>query len=135
PAAIAAKLERPKQPVVAFVGDGSLGMTLGELETVAREKLPLCIVVMNDRGYGNIRQEQIVHFDGRTVGVDFTDVDYSAVARASGLEGIRVTTVDALTDAVRNAFASGKPWLVEAMIDPGVNAWTFPLFRRYEIGD
>ena len=135
PAAIAAKLERPDEPVIAFVGDGSLGMTLGELETVAREKLPICIVVMNDRGYGNIRQEQIVHFAGRTVGVDFTDVNYAAVARASGLEGVRVDTAEALSEAVQAAFASQRPWLVEALIDPEVNAWTFPLFRRYEIGD
>ena len=135
PAAIAAKLERPDEPVIAFVGDGSLGMTLGELETVAREKLPICIVVMNDRGYGNIRQEQIVHFAGRTVGVDFTDVNYAAVARASGLEGVRVDTAEALGEAVQAAFASQRPWLVEALIDPEVNAWTFPLFRRYEIGD
>jgi acetolactate synthase-1/2/3 large subunit len=135
PAAIAAKLERPDQPVLAFVGDGSLGMTLGELETVAREKLPVCIVVMNDRGYGNIRQEQIVHFSGRTIGVDFTDVDYSSIAKASGLEGIRVDSAEALKEAVAAAFASRRPWLVEALIDPEVNAWTFPLFRRYEIGD
>ena len=110
-------------------------MTLGELETIAREKLPLCVVVMNDRGYGNIRQEQIVHFHGRTIGVDFTDVDYAAVARASGLDGVRVDNLPALKDAVHGALRSGRPSLVEALIDPSVNAWTFPLFRRYEIGD
>jgi acetolactate synthase-1/2/3 large subunit len=132
PAGIAAKLERPEEPVIVFVGDGSLGMTLGELETVARERLPICIVVMNDRGYGNIRQEQILHFNGRTVGVDFTDVDYAAVARASGLQGVRVDKVEDLAKAVRTAFESGKPWLIDALIDPSANAWTFPLFRRYE---
>jgi acetolactate synthase-1/2/3 large subunit len=132
PAGIAAQLQRPEEPVVVFVGDGSLGMTLGELETVAREKLPICIVVMNDRGYGNIRQEQIVHFNGRTVGVDFTDVDYAAVARASGLQAVRVDKVEDLGKAVRKAFESGKPWLIDALIDRDVNAWTFPLFRRYE---
>jgi acetolactate synthase-1/2/3 large subunit len=132
PAGIAAQLERPGEPVIVFVGDGSLGMTLGELETVAREKLPICIVVMNDRGYGNIRQEQILHYNGRTVGVDFTDVDYAAIARASGLEGVRVDKLDDLAKAVRKAFDSGRPWLIDALIDPEANAWTFPLFRRYE---
>jgi acetolactate synthase-1/2/3 large subunit len=135
PAAIAAKLQRPEKPVIAFVGDGSLGMTLGELETVAREDLPLCIVVMNDRSYGNIRQEQIVHFGGRTIGVDFTDVDYAAIARASGLAGVRVREAAELSEAVREALKSGKPTLVEAMIDRDVNAWTYPSFRRYEPGD
>ena len=135
PAAIAAKLQSPDRPVIAFVGDGSLGMTLGELETVARENLSICIVVMNDCGYGNIRQEQIVHFAGRTIGVDFTDVDYSAVARASGLVGVRVNSAEGLDGAVRDALSSKRPTLVEAMIDRDVNAWTYPWFRRYEIGD
>ena len=135
PAAIAAKVQNPDVPVVAFVGDGSLGMTLGELETVAREKLPMCIVVMNDCGYGNIRQEQIVHFEGRTIGVDLTDVDYAAVARASGLQGVRVKTVEDLARAVKEALAANQPWLVDAAIDPDVNAWTFPAFKRYEVED
>jgi acetolactate synthase I/II/III large subunit len=135
PAAIAAKLQSPEKPVIAFVGDGSLGMTLGELETIAREDLPLCIVVMNDRSYGNIRQEQIVHFGGRTIGVDFTDVDYAAVARASGLAGVRVNDAGALSEAIREALKRQKPTLVEAMIDRDVNAWTYPSFRRYELGD
>jgi len=132
PAAIAARLQHPETPVVAFVGDGSLGMTLGELETVAREKLPMCIVVMNDCGYGNIRQEQILHFDGRTIGVDLTDVDFAAIARACGMQGVRATTPEALAEAVAAALASGEPWLVDAAIDPGVNAWTYPLFKRYQ---
>ena len=55
PAAIGTKVARPEVPVIAFIGDGSLGMSLAELETVAREDLPICIVVMNDSGYGNIR--------------------------------------------------------------------------------
>lgn len=135
PAAIAAKLQRPERPVIAFVGDGSLGMTLGELETVAREDLPLCIVVMNDRSYGNIRQEQIVHFGGRTIGVDFSDVDYAAIARASGLAGVRVREAGALSVAIDEALNRPKPTLVEVMIDRDVNAWTYPWFRRYELGD
>ena len=135
PAAVAAKVQNPDVPVVAFVGDGSLGMTLGELETVAREKLPMCIVVMNDCGYGNIRQEQIVHFEGRTIGVDLTDVDYAAVARASGMQGVRVKTAEDLAQAVKEALASNQPWLVDAAIDPDVNAWTFPAFKRYEVED
>ncbi|MCC6792732.1 MAG: thiamine pyrophosphate-binding protein [Thermomicrobiales bacterium] len=133
PAAVAAKLQNPGTPIVAFVGDGSLGMTLGELETVAREKLPMCIVVLNDCGYGNIRQEQIVHFGGRTIGVDLTDVDFAGVARACGMKGKRVTTPEALADAVAHALAANEPWLVDAAIDPDVNAWTFPLFKRYEV--
>lgn len=135
PAAIGTKVARPEVPVIAFIGDGSLGMSLAELETVVREELAICIVVMNDSGYGNIRQEQLVHFGDRTIGVDFADVDYAAIARACGLQATRVSTGAGLADAVEAALCSDSPWLVEAAIDPDVNAWTYPLFQQYEIGD
>jgi acetolactate synthase-1/2/3 large subunit len=135
PAAIGTKVARPEAPVIAFIGDGSLGMSLAELETVAREELPMCIVVMNDSGYGNIRQEQLVHFGDRTIGVDFGDVDYAAIARACGLQATRVGSGPELNAAVATAMSSGRPWLIEAPIDPDINAWTYPLFQQYEIGD
>jgi acetolactate synthase-1/2/3 large subunit len=133
PAAIGAGVVSPGTPVVAFVGDGSLGMTLGELETLAREQTPACIVVMNDGGYGNIRQEQLIHYGDRTIGVDFGEVDYAAVARACGVDATRVTTEEALDEAVTHAIGRSGPYLVEVLIDPGVNAWTFPLFRQFEV--
>lgn len=133
PAAIATKLERPDTPVVALIGDGSLGMTLIELETMAREGTAACVVVMNDAGYGNIRQEEIVKYGpDRIIGVDFSEVDYAGVARACGINAVRVTTEQALGDAVRRALASGEPWLIDAPIDPNVNAWTYPALRPHE---
>jgi acetolactate synthase I/II/III large subunit len=135
PAAIAAKVARPGTPVLALIGDGSLGMTLAELETVAREKLPVCLVIMNDSGYGNIRQEQLLHYGERRLGVDFIDVDYAAIARACGMQGTRVTEVDALAEVVADAFGSGRPWLIDVVIDPDISAWTYPPFRPYESED
>lgn len=129
PAAIAVKLARPDQPLVALIGDGSLGMSLGELETVVRENTAVCLVIMNDGAYGNIRQEQDHHFGpGRNIGVDFVEVDYAAVARAFGMEGHRVDTGAELADAVARVLASGRPGLIDARIDPGDSVWTFPLF-------
>jgi thiamine pyrophosphate-dependent acetolactate synthase large subunit-like protein len=132
PAAIAAQIARPEAPVLAMIGDGSLGMTLAELETVAREELPVCLVIMNDSGYGNIRQEQLLHYGERRLGVDFIDVDYAAIARACGMEGTRVTEVGALAEAVADAFGSGRPWLLDVAIDPDISAWTYPPFRPFE---
>lgn len=133
PAAVGAGVVAPETPIVAFVGDGSLGMSLGELETLARERTNVCVVVMNDSGYGNIRQEQLIHFGERTIGVDFGEVDYAAVARACGVPAVRVTNADALADAVAEALRSPGPSLVEAVIDPDISAWTFPLFRQFEV--
>ncbi|HZO97289.1 MAG TPA: thiamine pyrophosphate-binding protein [Gaiellaceae bacterium] len=130
PAAIAAKLIEPERPVVALVGDGALGMTMGELETVTREQVSICIVVMNDLGYGNIRQEELLHYGERLVGVDFVDADYAAVARGFGIAGYCAERADELADAMREILASGGAGLVDARIDPAVNVWTHPLLAE-----
>ncbi|MGX1702264.1 thiamine pyrophosphate-binding protein [Microbacterium sp. NPDC055357] len=128
PAAIASVVDDASRPVLALIGDGSLGMSLGELETLARVGGPVVIVVLNDSSYGNIRQEQVLHFDGRTIGVDFHEVDFAQVARGMGLDGVRVTEVDGLVTAVRDGFASGKPVVVDVVLDRAANAWTYPAF-------
>jgi acetolactate synthase-1/2/3 large subunit len=127
PGAIGAQLVEPGRPVVALVGDGALGMTMGELETVVREKLPICIVIMNDLGYGNIRQEELLHYGDRVIGVDFVDADYAAIAAGFGLASSRADTGDELALAMKAILVSGKPGFVDARIDPDVNAWTHHL--------
>jgi acetolactate synthase-1/2/3 large subunit len=128
PAAIASIADDPARPVLALIGDGSLGMSLGELETLARVGGPVVIVVLNDSSYGNIRQEQVLHFKGRTIGVDFQDVNFATVAQGMGLDGKRVTEVGELVDAVRDGFASGKPVVIDVVLDREANAWTYPAF-------
>ncbi len=132
PAAIAAKLVRPSAPVLALLGDGSMAMTMGDLETVARESLALCVVVMNDSSYGNIRQEQLMKYGDRTIGVDFGDVDFAAIARACGVDGVRVDNEADLETAVRVALASGRPHVVDAKIDREPSVWTYPPFLDHE---
>jgi acetolactate synthase-1/2/3 large subunit len=127
PGAIGAKLLEPSRPVLALVGDGALGMTMGELETVVRENLAICIVIMNDLGYGNIRQEELVHYGDRVIGVDFVESDYAAIGRGFGIASRRVETGDDLSSAIREILDSGAPGLVDARIDPTVSAWTHPL--------
>jgi acetolactate synthase-1/2/3 large subunit len=127
PGAIGAKLVEPDRPVVALVGDGALGMTMGELETVVREKLPICIVIMNDLGYGNIRQEELVHYGDRLIGVDFVDTDYAAIAAGFGIASHRAETGDELAHAMSTILRSGRAGFVDARIDPDANAWTHHL--------
>jgi acetolactate synthase I/II/III large subunit len=135
PAAIAAALLDPERPILALIGDGSLGMSLGELETLARVGGRVCIVVLNDSSYGNIRQEQVLHFDGRTIGVDFGPVDFGAVARGMGVPGAVVTDLDDLRKRVAETLDQGTPAVFDVPIDRDVNAWTFPAFAPYEVGD
>ena len=134
PSAIAASLIDPERPVLALIGDGSLGMSLGELETLGRVGGPVCIVVLNDSSYGNIRQEQELHFGGRTIGVDFGPVDFGAVARGMGVPGALITDLGDLRKQVAQTFEQGTPAVFDVPIDREVNAWTFPAFAPYEMG-
>ncbi|WP_341718463.1 thiamine pyrophosphate-binding protein [Micromonospora sp. FIMYZ51] len=134
PSAIAATLIDPDRPVLALIGDGSLGMSLGELETLARVGGKVCVVVLNDSSYGNIRQEQVLHFNGRTIGVDFNTVDFGTVARGMGVDGEVITNLDALCQRVRKVFEGNTPAVLDVPIDRDVNAWTFPSFAPYQAG-
>ncbi|MCU1411846.1 MAG: acetolactate synthase [Rhodoglobus sp.] len=132
PSAIAASAIDPDRPVLALIGDGSLGMSLGEIETLARVGGKVCIVVLNDSSYGNIRQEQVLHFNGRTIGVDFGNVDFGMVARGMGVDGEVVTSLEVLKRRVAEVFAGNTPAVLDVPIDRDVNAWTFSGFLPYE---
>jgi len=135
PAAIAAATIDPERPVLALIGDGSLGMSAGDLETLARVGGRVCIVVLNDSSYGNIRQEQELHFDGRTIGVDFHEVDFGLVARGMGVAGEVVPDLDTLVTRVGEALRGDSPVLLDVPLDRSVNAWTYPAFVPYEAGE
>jgi acetolactate synthase-1/2/3 large subunit len=127
PAAIATKLVHPERPVVCIIGDGSLGMCISEIETAVRENAPVVIVVMNNLSYGNIKQEQLVHYGPRYIGVDFTDSKYSMIARGFGAEGSRINHPSNLAAELRTALASEKTFLLDVLIDPDENVWLDPL--------
>jgi acetolactate synthase-1/2/3 large subunit len=132
PAAVAAVVADPERPVLVLVGDGSLGMSLAELETLVRVGGRVAVVVLNDAGYGNIRQEQMVHYDNRTIGVDFGPSDYARVARGLGLPAERVTGLEELAKRVGETLEGRSPALFDVPVDQSVNAWTYPAFRPYE---
>ena len=136
PSAIAASTIDPERPVLALIGDGSLGMSAGELETLARVGGRVCIVVLNDSSYGNIRQEQELHFKGRTIGVDFTTVDFGMVARGMGVEGEIVRDLETLVRRVGEVLTVGSgPALLDVPIDRVASAWTYHAFVPYEASE
>ena len=126
PAAIGAKLARPDRLVACVIGDGSLGMCISEIETAVREKAPVLIVLMDNFAYGNIKQEQETFFGGRCLGVDFSDIDFAAIARGFGAQGRRVEDPAELPSALSEAAASGSTYLLDVIIDPSENVWTEP---------
>lgn len=132
PSAISAASIDPSRPVLALIGDGSLGMSLGELETLARVGGPVALVVLNDASYGNIRQEQELHFNGRTIGVDFGHVDFGQIARGMGVEGSVVTDLDELKAKVGKVLTGTTPALFDVPIDRSINAWTYGPFLPHK---
>jgi len=121
PYAIGAKLARPDRPVYAISGDGSFGLNIQELETAARLKLPLVVVVVNDQQWGMIKAAQMAAYDARYIGVDFNDVRYDQVAKAMGCWGERVEDPRHITPALERAVASGKPAVLDVVVDQWAN--------------
>ena len=74
-------------------------------------------VVFNDQGLGNERAFQNEHYGGHFFAVDYNNPDFGALARVFGAHGERVTRSEDLEGAIRRAFASGKPAIVDVMID------------------
>jgi thiamine pyrophosphate-dependent acetolactate synthase large subunit-like protein len=129
--AIGAAVARPDRLTVAAVGDGGALMALGEVETVARLRLPLLVVVYNDAAYG----AEVHHFGGGSDGepldlVRFPDTDFAAIARAAGAQAVTVRTRDDLTPVAKWAAAPDGPLLVDAKVHPEVRAtWLEEAFR------
>lgn len=117
PTAIASALNRPTSPSVCFTGDAGLAMVIGELGVLAELQLPVIVVVFNDAAIDLIRSHQVK--SGYPVfGTEFQVPDFTQIAKAYGIAAQRVTTEVECTDAVKAAVASGRPMLIEAMIDP-----------------
>jgi acetolactate synthase-1/2/3 large subunit len=117
PIALGAKLARPDRPVLCASGDMGAMCNIGELETAMREKIPVVYVVFNDQGLGNERAFQNEHYGGRFYAVDYRNPDFGALARVFGAHGEHVTRPADLEDALHRAFDSGKPAIVDVMID------------------
>jgi acetolactate synthase-1/2/3 large subunit len=117
PAAIAAKLRYPDRPVVAFAGDGCFQLTSQEMATAVQYGANIVLVVVNNGVHGTIRMHQEREYPGREIATDLVDPDFAALARAYGAHGEKVATTDEFAPAFERALASGKPALIEVMMD------------------
>jgi acetolactate synthase-1/2/3 large subunit len=117
-AAAGAHFGRPGAKVVAVMGDGSFGMTVGELETIVRHRVPLAMVVISNATYGWIKAGQKTGFGERYFSVDFGATDHAAVASAFGVKSWRVEDPAKLRETLAAAIASGAPALVDVVCQP-----------------
>ena len=116
PVATAARLVYPDRQVVAFVGDGGLGMYLGELETLVRACVDVLIVTFVDGSLELIRRAQLQR-SVPTDGVSFGNPDYVALGRALGFQAKEVSTRREVQRALPELMASRGPRLLAVHID------------------
>ncbi len=113
--AVAAAIETGNQ-VLAVEGDSAFGFCGMEIETVCRYNLPVCIVIMNNNGIYRGDGENWGGGDDPSTTVFVKDARYDLMMQAFGGVGVHVDNPDALRAAVKDAFASGKPTLINAVI-------------------
>jgi oxalyl-CoA decarboxylase len=113
---VAAAIETGK-PVLAIEGDSAFGFSGIEVETICRYNLPVCVVIFNNNGiYRGTDTDPMGRDPGTTAFVK--DARYDRMMEAFGGVGVQVTTPDELKRAVEAAMDSGRPTLVNAVIDP-----------------
>jgi acetolactate synthase-1/2/3 large subunit len=109
PAALAAKLVNPDQPVVAAVGDGGFAMTMNGLMTALEHDIPIVVVVFNNKALG-----WVLHGSG-PFAAEFKDFDHAGIARAMGCRGVRVEDPAALGPALQEAMVARVPTVIDVM--------------------
>jgi pyruvate dehydrogenase (quinone) len=115
PQALGASFAAPARPVVSLSGDGGLGMLLGELLTLAQTQRPVKVVVFNNGALGFVRLEQMG--DGLLpFGVDLTNPDFGAVARAIGVLGLHAERSDEVRPKLTELLAHPGPALLDVRV-------------------
>lgn len=123
PQAIGAQLAAPDRQVVTMSGDGGLAMLLGDLLSLRTHRLPVKTVVFNNSSLGMVKLEMLV--DGMPdFGTDHESVDFAAIARAAGINSVRVEKPGEVRDALADALSRPGPALVDVVTDP--NALSLP---------
>lgn len=115
---IGAKTVHPDRPVLCLVGDGGIGFTIAEFDTMVRNNLPVVVVVMNNSSWGASQHfQEIISGKDRVIGTRLGNAKYHEVAAGFGCHAEYVTQIADLGPAIKAAFASGKPACINVAID------------------
>ncbi len=112
-AAVGAAVTGSGKKTFCLAGDGGFILNLGELATAVQERADMVIVLMNDKGYGVIKNIQDVQYGGRRHYVDLHTPDYAVLAQALQLRHARVSSLLDVKDALGRALAEPGPFLLE----------------------
>ncbi|MGH2595944.1 MAG: acetolactate synthase large subunit [Actinomycetota bacterium] len=121
PGAFAAELVHPERKVLAVMGDGAFLMSVAEIETAVRERVPFVILVWVDGGYGLIGWKQDIHF-GRREAVSFGNPDFVQLAESFGARGYQIGSAGELLPTLRRALDDDVVSVIACPVDYRENA-------------
>jgi acetolactate synthase-1/2/3 large subunit len=125
PAAMGAHFARPDLPVFDVAGDGSIQMNIQEFGTIAHNKIPVKIAILNNRFLGMVRQWQELFYDRRYSFTELPPVEFVKIANAYGIEGVKVETPEDVMPALKAALDCDGPFVMDFRIEREENV--FPM--------
>ncbi|HEU5018004.1 MAG TPA: thiamine pyrophosphate-dependent enzyme, partial [Pseudolabrys sp.] len=123
PYSIGAATAFPGRQVVAFTGDGSFTMMMGDFATLVQYDLPVKVIVMKNNTLGLIKWEQMLYLGNPEYGVDLKPVDFVKVAEACGARGVRIEEPERCREQLKEALALPGPAVIECIVDPLEPPW------------
>ena len=129
PALVGAHFARPEAQLVGLFGDGSLGMSAGEIETLARLNIPALMIHFNNGCFGWIKALQALHAKEKFYSVDFGPTDPAKVAEGFGVRAMRIQSTEDLDAGLDMAFAGNGPVFLDIVSEcevselPPVYTW------------
>ncbi len=118
PAVCGAYFAKPEASrVVGVMGDGSFGISAGELETIVRLELPVTLIVLNNASFGWIKAGQKM-LGEKYYSVDFSEANHARIAEAYGMRGIRVEHPEELPAALEEGLSVNEPVLIDIVVQP-----------------
>ena len=125
PAAVGAQVANPDKQVITISGDGSFQMNLQELSTISFCKLPIKIIIFNNRFLGMVRQWQDLFYEKRYSEVDLEgkQPDFVKLADAYGILGLRIDNVDDLKPILKQGLDHAGPVLIDVRIEREENVY------------
>jgi acetolactate synthase I/II/III large subunit len=125
PASMGAQIGAPDRTVVVVIGDGGFQMTIQELGTIAQNKLPVKIIVLNNNFLGMVRQWQEMFFEKRYSFTELQNPDFITIAKGFGITGHTVDSRDNLDSSIQKMMDHNGPYLLEVIIEKEGNV--FPM--------
>jgi pyruvate dehydrogenase (quinone) len=118
PYSIGAAVAYPQRQVVCVVGDGGLTMLMGEIATLVKYNLRVCVIVIKNNVLGQIKWEQMILEGNPEFGVELQPIDFALVATACGAKGFTIERPEDAETVLRQALAHDGPTVVQAVVDP-----------------